>query len=107
MGGKPKEPTITQAPTKSPEQQQFLESLLSFFPQAVSGFTMGEAYGGPGQANYSPFTIGEGKGGATPGGRTPGDRRGPRSSPLDATLTGPFVGPFREGMTGNFRGGRR
>ena len=108
MGGQPKppEPTVTQVPTKSPQQQEFLKSLLSFFPEAMSGFTMGEAYGGPGQANYSPVTIGEGKGGSAPTGRPEGERRR-RGSPLDATLTGPFVNPYREGMTGNFRGRRR
>ena len=108
MGGgskKPPEPTVTQAPTKTPEQQQFLSSLLSFFPQAMRGQTIGGAYGGPGQANYSPISMDEGKGGGTPGGSPGGARR--RGSPLDATLTGPFVNPYREGMTGNFPRGRR
>ncbi len=100
------EPQITQAPTKSPQQTQFLESLLSFFPQAMTGFTIGETYGGPSQATQT-HTIGEGKGGATPSGG-PRGRRNPRSSPLDAALTGPIVEPFRQGQTGNFprRGGR-
>ena len=102
MGGSTPEPQITQAPTKTPQQQQFLESLLSFFPQAMTGFTIGETYGGSGQASQT-HTIGEGKGEATPtGGRK-------RPSPLDTTLTGPIVSPFREGMTGNYprRGERR
>lgn len=103
MGGQPKQPQITQAPTKTPQQMQFMDSLLSFFPQAITGQTIGEAYGGPGQANYSPITIGEGKGGTTPGG---GGRR-ERGTPLDKMLTEPFVGPSRQAQTGNYPGGRR
>jgi len=104
MGGQPK-PEVTQAPTKTPQQQQFLESLLSFFSNATTGQTIGGAYGGPGQANYSPITMGEGKGGGPPA-STPG-RGGGRGSPLDAALTGPFVESFRQGQTGNYpRGGR-
>jgi len=105
MGGKKKEPTVTQVPTKSPQQMQFLESLLSFFPEAMSGFTIGETWGGPGQASQT-HTIGEGKGGTAPTGGPPG--RGGRGTPLDAALTGPIVGPFTQGQTGNYprRGGR-
>lgn len=102
MGGR-SEPEITQAPTKTPQQTQFLESLLSFFPQAMTGFTIGETYGGPGQASQT-HTIGQGKGGATPGagaGPGAGPRRNPRSSPLDAALTGPIVNPSRQLQTGN------
>jgi len=107
MGGsKPKEPTVTQVPTKSPQQTQFLESLLSFFPEAMAGQTIGGAYGGPGQANYSPITVGGGKGGSAPRGGMPGSGR-KRGSPLDAALTNPIVGPFREGMTGNYPRRRR
>ncbi len=97
------EPQITQAPTKTPQQMQFLESLLSFFPQAMTGQTLGGGYGGPGQANYNPISMGEGKGGATPttGPRDRG-RRNPKSSPLDSALTGPIVGPFTQGQTGNY-----
>ena len=102
MGGSTPEPQITQTPTKTPQQQQFLESLLSFFPQAMTGFTIGETYGGSGQASQT-HTIGEGKGGATPSGGGPGNRRNPRSSPLDSALTGPIVQPFCEGMTSNFK----
>jgi hypothetical protein len=107
------EPQITQAPTKTPQQTQFLESLLSFFPQAMTGFTIGEAYGGPGQANYSPHTIGEGKGGATPGGGRgryagiAGRHIRERGTPLDAALTNPIVEPFRQGQTGNYPKERR
>jgi len=102
MGGQPREPQITQAPTKSPQQMQFLESLLTFFPQAMTGQTIGGAYGGPGQANYSPITMGEGKGGATPGGGGMQDRRRPKTSPLDEMLTEPFVAPSRQAQTGNY-----
>lgn len=94
-------PTVTQAPTKSPQQTQFLESLLAFMSQVGAGQTIGGGYGGPGQANYSPITMGGGKGGTTPTGG-PGDRRNPRSSPLDSALTGPIVEPFRQGQTGNY-----
>jgi hypothetical protein len=107
MGGTPKEPTITQAPTKSPQQMQFLDSMLSFFSNATAGQTIGGGYGGPGQANYSPITMGEGKGGTTPVGNRPRDRRNPRGSPLDAALTGPIVAPFTQAQTGNYPGGRR
>lgn len=107
MGGQPKQPTVTQAPTKSPQQMQFLDSLLSFFPEAMSGQTLGGGYGGPGQSNFSPIALGEGKGGQTPA-TGPGGRRNPRGTPLDAALTNPIVEPFRQGQTGNFpkRGGR-
>jgi len=106
MGGQPK-PQVTQAPTKSPQQMQFLDSLLSFFPQAMSGFTLGERYGGSGTPSHS-YTIGEGKGGGAPaGGGGRRDRRNPRGSPLDSALTNPIVGPFRDGQTGNFPRGRR
>ena len=98
MGGR-KEPEITQAPTKSPQQMQFLESLLSFFPEAMSGFTIGETYGGPSQATQT-HTIGQGKGGTAPTAR-PRDRRNPRGTPLDAALTEPIVGPSRQLQTGN------
>ena len=101
MGGTPK-PQVTQAPTKSPQQMQFLDSLLSFLPQAMSGFTLGERYGGPGQASHS-YTIGEGKGGTAPGGRG----RRERGTPIDRALTGPFVEPFTQGQTGNYPRGRR
>ena len=104
MGGTPK-PEVTQIPTKSPQQMQFLESLLSFFPEAMTGQTIGGAYGGPGQANYNPITIGEGKGGTAPANRPV---RGGRGTPLDKMLTEPFVGPSRQAQTGNYprRGGR-
>lgn len=109
-GGQPKQPTVTQMPTKSPQQMQFLDTLLSFFPEAMTGFNLGERYGGPGQASHS-YTIGEGKGGSAPAGGPGGgrrDRRNPRSSPLDSALTGPIVESFRQGQTGNYprRGGR-
>ena len=118
MGGKskPPEPTITQAPTKTPEQTQFLSSLLGMMggfmgPESFGTMpTLGERYTGgrpaPGGMMGAPSG---GKGGGAPTGRPEGERRG-RGSPLDATLTGPFVNPYREGMTGNFqrgRGGRR
>ena len=113
MGGKskPPEPTITQAPIKTPQQMQFLDSLLSFFSNVTAGQTIGGGYGGPGQANYSPITMDQGKGGTTPtgGDRTrPRDRRNPRGTPLDAALTNPIVEPFRQAQTGNYpsRGGR-
>lgn len=122
-GSKP-EPQITQVPTKSPQQTQFLDSLLSFFPQAMAGQTIGGAYGGPGQANYSPISMDEGKGGAGGGAGGggigslfgSGPRRGSpqrnregykglrgEGSPLDKVLTEPFVGPSRQAQTGNFR----
>jgi len=95
-------PTVTPAPTKTPQQMQFLDSLLSFMSNATAGQTIGGAYGGPGQANYSPITMGEGKGGTTPGGDgMPRNRREPRS-PLDSALTSPIVSPFTEGQTGNY-----
>ncbi len=108
MGGR-SEPTVTKAPTKTSQQQEFLASLLSFFPQAMKGQTIGEAYGGPGQANYSPIKIGEGKN-RTPTGRGDGprgNRPNSGSSPLDVALTGPIVNPSRQLQTGNFprRGG--
>lgn len=96
-------PTVTQIPTMDPRQQQFLDTLLAFMPQAMSGFTLGEAYGGPGQANYSPITIGEGKGGAAPaGGGVRRDKPRPRRSPVDEALTGPIVSPFTQEQTGNY-----
>lgn len=100
MGGQPK-PTVTSVPTMDPRQQQFLHTLLTLVPRAMTGFTLGERYGGPGEASYSPFTIGEGKGGTAPTAR-PRDRRRPGSSPLDSALTGPIVSPFTQGQTGNY-----
>jgi len=106
------EPKVTQVETMSPEQKRFLNTMLDFFPQAMMGQTIGEPWGGPGQESYSPFTIGEGKGGGAPRGerprgKRPGDRSGGRESPLDAILTGPIVEPFRRGQTGNYPRGRR
>ena len=71
MGGGSKEPQVTEVPLMSPEQNQLLGDLLTFLPQAMGGFQLGEAYGGPSEASYSPFTIpeGGGKGGPPTGGR--------------------------------------
>ena len=94
MGGKQKEPEVTQVQTISPQQEQLLNTLLRFVPQAMQGFTIGQPYGGSAQPGYSQHTIGSGKGGTSPGGG-----RGA----VDELLTGPFTRPFREGQTGNYQ----
>ena len=74
MGKGQKEPEVTQIPLMNPQQDKLLGQLLSFIPQAMGGVQLGQAYGGPSESSYSPFTIpgGEGmptggKGGGVPG----------------------------------------
>ena len=66
MGGS-KGPEVTQIPLMSQPQNQLLDQLLSFIPQAMGGVQLGEAYGGPQQSSYSPFTIPGGGGGGKGG----------------------------------------
>ena len=100
MGGKAKEPEVTQVPTVTPQQSQLLNQLLRFVPGAMEGFTVGQPYGGSAKPGYSQHTIGSGKGGTTPGGGTMSAKGG---TPVDDLLTRPFTGPFQQGQTGNFQ----
>ena len=110
MGGGKKEPEVTQIPLMNQGQSQLLNQLLSFIPQAMGGIELGQAYGGPSESSYSPFTIpgGEdmptgGKGGGVPGGgggrgreRGRGGRRGgggPGGRPAMASMDGKRGGP--------------
>lgn len=75
MGGKPKEPTVTQVPTKTSGQSQFLESLLGMMGGYMGGEsafgqmpTLGERYGGGRPAPGASMGASPGgKGGTTPG----------------------------------------
>lgn len=96
MGGS-KEPDITQVPLMNPQQTQFLGQLLNFIPQAMGGFELGQAYGGPSEASYSPFTIPGGGGGAMPSGKGGGGgmsegstRRGPHGETITDVIQAPM-----------------
>jgi len=119
MGGKKKEPKVTQVPLQSPEQSQFLKMLLGgmtgYMGESPFGQmpTLGERYGGgrpapstgAGKGGTAPGAapgVPGGKGGTAPGrggplremppGANVGMPGGPSSGMLEALLAGPEQG---------------
>ena len=117
MGGKKKEPEVTQVPTMIPEQSQFLTSLLGMMGGYMGGEspfgqmpTLGERYGGGrpapgvapgapgGKGGTAPGQLGSAMGIVAPGGASPPGQAmptpgGPMSGMLEAMLAGPQQGP--------------
>jgi len=114
MGGSSTD--VTQIETMSPEQKNFLNTMLDIFPQIMSGQTIGEQWGGPG-TKTKPFTIpgaagkgttpdmgpGPGRGEEKNGDVDPGGPNGHRDQdPIVQALTGPIANSYTQDRTGNY-----